>query len=194
MSCIVTPKPPAPHAPCMRALAPSYDTQTLGGPPGRTFHGTGGQSGTRPYLYGRTCPASIHLWLRQLPQSPRLRQQPQRTQVGESHTRLPPLAAPGGTGGGHRAGGHAGSVARAESCRWRRRVGGGYRTGGAGGLSAGGGATAGGAVATAALGAATALAAAGMAAADASPGATAAGCPAASPGVGGAAEAEGTCG
>ena len=66
--------------------------------------------------------------------------------------------------------------------------------GGAGGLSAGGGATAGGAVATAALGAATALAAAGMAAADASPGATAAGCPAASPGVGGAAEAEGTCG
>ena len=26
MSCIVTPKPPAPHAPCMRALAPSYDT------------------------------------------------------------------------------------------------------------------------------------------------------------------------
>ena len=26
MSCIVTPKPPAPHAPCMRALAPSYDS------------------------------------------------------------------------------------------------------------------------------------------------------------------------
>ena len=25
MSCIVTPKPPAPHAPCMRALALSYD-------------------------------------------------------------------------------------------------------------------------------------------------------------------------
>ena len=25
MSCIVTPKLPAPHAPCMRALAPSYD-------------------------------------------------------------------------------------------------------------------------------------------------------------------------
>ena len=25
MLCIVTPKPPAPHAPCMRALAPSYD-------------------------------------------------------------------------------------------------------------------------------------------------------------------------
>ena len=26
MSCIVTPKPPSPHAPCMRALAPSYDS------------------------------------------------------------------------------------------------------------------------------------------------------------------------
>ena len=26
MSCIVTPMPPAPHAPCMRALATSYDT------------------------------------------------------------------------------------------------------------------------------------------------------------------------
>ena len=26
MSCIVTPKPPAPHAPCMRALASSYDS------------------------------------------------------------------------------------------------------------------------------------------------------------------------
>ena len=26
MSCIVTPMPPAPHAPCMRALAPSYDS------------------------------------------------------------------------------------------------------------------------------------------------------------------------
>ena len=26
MSCIVTPKPPAPQAPCMRALAPSYDS------------------------------------------------------------------------------------------------------------------------------------------------------------------------
>ena len=27
MSCIVTPKPPAPHAPCMRALALSYDKE-----------------------------------------------------------------------------------------------------------------------------------------------------------------------
>ena len=82
-----------------------------------------GQSGTRLYLYGRTCPASTHLWLRQIPQSPRLRRQPQRTQVGESHTRPPPLAAPGGTGGGHRAGGGAGSVAGAALCRWRRRSG-----------------------------------------------------------------------
>ena len=31
MPCIVTPMPPAPHAPCMRALAPSYDTGSLGG-------------------------------------------------------------------------------------------------------------------------------------------------------------------
>ena len=30
MSCIVTPKPPALHAPCMRALAPSYDNLLYG--------------------------------------------------------------------------------------------------------------------------------------------------------------------
>ena len=30
MSFIVTPKPPALHAPCMRALAPSYDSIVVG--------------------------------------------------------------------------------------------------------------------------------------------------------------------
>ena len=34
MSCIVTPKPPAPHAPCMRALAPNYDINTQTRRPG----------------------------------------------------------------------------------------------------------------------------------------------------------------
>ena len=29
MSCIVTPEPPAPHAPCMRALAPSFDMNVV---------------------------------------------------------------------------------------------------------------------------------------------------------------------
>ena len=106
-----------------RTLQAHGGAQTLGGPPGRTFHGTGGQSGTRPYLYGRTCPASTHLWLRQTPQSRRLRRQPKRTQAGESHTRPPPLAAQGGVGGGHRAAGRAGSVAGVMSRRWRRRSG-----------------------------------------------------------------------
>ena len=81
---------------------------------------TGGQSGTRPYLYGCICPASMHLWLQQTLQPPRLRRQPKRTQVGVSHTRPPPLAAPGGKGGGHRAGGRAGSAVGAVSC-WLRR-------------------------------------------------------------------------
>ena len=76
-----------------------------------TSGGAREQSGMRPYLYGRTCPASTHHWLRQTPQSPRLRRQPQRTQAGESHTRPPPLATQGGIGAGHRAGGCAGSVA-----------------------------------------------------------------------------------
>ena len=106
-----------------RTLQAHGEAQTLGGPPGRTFLGTGGQSGTRPYLYVRSCPASTHLWLRQTPQSPGLQRQPQRTQAGESHTRPPPLAAQGGIGAGHRAGGCAGSVAGVVSRRWRRRGG-----------------------------------------------------------------------
>ena len=101
--------------------ASSWRSVNAGGPPNRTFHGTGGQSGTRLYLYGRTCPASTHLRLRQIPQSPRLRRQPQRMQADESHTRPPPLAAQGGIGGVHRAGGRAGSVAGAVLCRWFAR-------------------------------------------------------------------------
>ena len=31
MTCIVIPKPPAPHAPCMRAVAPSYDKHAYPG-------------------------------------------------------------------------------------------------------------------------------------------------------------------
>ena len=73
------------------------------------------------HLYGRTCPTSTHLWLRQTPPSPRLRRQPQRTQASESHTRPSPLATQRGIRQGHRAGGRAGSVAGAVSCRWRCR-------------------------------------------------------------------------
>ena len=141
-----------------RTLQAHGGAQTLGGPPGRTFHGTGGQSGSHPYLYGRTCPASTHVWLRQTPQSPRLRRQPQRTQAGELHTRPPPLAAQGAIGGGHRAGVRAGSVAGAVSCRWRHRSGRRLspHRGVPGGLVAGGGAPAADAAATAAPGAAAA--------------------------------------
>ena len=59
--------------------------------------------------YYSTCPASTHGWLRQTPQSSRLRRQLQRTQAGVSRTRRPPLAAQGGTGGGHRNGAPAAS-------------------------------------------------------------------------------------
>ena len=103
--------------------ADSWRSAYAGGQPGRMFHGTGGQSDTRPYLHGRTCPASTHLWLWQTLQSPRLRLQPKRKQADVSRTRPPPLAAPGGTGGGHRAGGRVGSAAGAMPCRWRRRSG-----------------------------------------------------------------------
>ena len=92
-----------------------------GGQPGRTFHGTGGQSGTHHYKCGRTCPASTHLWLQQILQSPRLRRQPQRTQAGVSRTRPSPLATPGGTGGGHRTGGRAGTAAGAVPYRRGRQ-------------------------------------------------------------------------
>ena len=43
------------HGESSKRLAPPRNTIDK---PGRTFHGTGGQSGTRPYLYGRTCPAA----------------------------------------------------------------------------------------------------------------------------------------
>ena len=143
-----------------------------------------------------TCPASMHLWLRQTLQSPRLQRQPQRTQAGVSRTRPPPLAAPGGTGGGHRAGVCAGSAAGAVSCRWCRRSGRQLQHQGVrGDWARGEGLRR--ALRWPLLGwAAAALATAGTAAAEASPGATAAECPTAtaSPGVGGAAEAEGTGG
>ena len=103
--------------------ASSWRSSNAGGPARPYASWDRGQSGTRPYLYGRTCAASTHLWLRQTPQSPRLRRQMQRTQAAESHTHPPPLAAQGGIGGGHRAGGRAGSVAGAVSCRWRRQSG-----------------------------------------------------------------------
>ena len=90
--------------------------------PGHTVHGTAGQTGTRLHQYGRTRPASTQLWLQPPPQSPMPQRQQQRTQADESHTRPPPLAAPGGTGGDHRGRDHAGS-AGAMSHRWRRRNG-----------------------------------------------------------------------
>ena len=181
-------------APFEAANSASSWRSTNAGGPARPY--VSWDKGTKRHAPDRTCSASTHLWLRQTPQSPRLRRQPQRTQAGESHTLPPPLAAPGGTGGGHRAGGRAGSVAGAVLCRWRRRSGRRLpHRGVRGGLGAGGGATEGGAAATAALGAAAAFATAGTAAAEASPGATAAACPAAatSPGVGGAAELSRAC-
>ena len=82
-----------------RTLQAHGEAQTLRGPPGRTFHGTGGKA-----VRARTCTAVLVplqriSWLRTTPQSPRVRRQPQRTQAGESHTRPPPLpvAAQGGT-------------------------------------------------------------------------------------------------
>ena len=85
----------------LHALQVQGESQRRGGQPGHTFHGTGGQSGTRLYQYGRTCPAPTQIWLELDPQPPRLQRRPQREQAGVSHTRAPPLAALGGTEGGH---------------------------------------------------------------------------------------------
>ena len=120
-------------------------------------------------------------------------------EAGVTRTRPPPLAAPGGTGGGHRAGGRTESAAGAVWCRWRRRSGRRLQHQQLRGDWARG---------EGLLWALRCplprwaqqrpivLATAGTAAVEASPGATGAACLAASAstGVGGAAEAEGTGG
>ena len=163
----------------------SWRSAKAGGPARPCISWTWGRSGSRLYQYGSTCLASAHCWLQH---SPRLQPHLQRTQAAVSRTRPPPLAAPGGTGRGHRAGDHVGSAAGAVAYQCRRRsVRQQHHQGVRGGLGVGGEAAAGAAV----LGAATALATAGAAAAEA---VAAMECPAAatSAAVGSAAVAEGT--
>ena len=142
--------------------------------PSHTFHGTGGQSGTRLCQYGCTCPAATYLWRWQTPSPPGCSDN-SRGRKRECHAHIhhhwPPREVHKEVTALRIALG-----ARRELCRIGGAAGvcGSSSTGGSGGIGWGGG---GYGRALRWPGAAVALASAGAAVAEAVPGAAAAECP-----------------